>query len=172
MDDRDDGLTDNQKASIIITQKVMSFASIVGSIYIIQDVLRVLRNPEKRKDFSVGQIIYHRIMLGVAGSDFILALTLFLGTWPMSKDTEKYAVGSKALCETVGFFLGWVWLLSPFYNCSLASYYLFSLKFGWKGEKMKASEKWLHILPLVLSIIPVLIALCLRQMGPSGYACR
>ena len=73
--------------TIIIAAKVSSSLSLFGSCYVIQDILR----DEEKRNSS----IYHRTMLGVAVSDFIVALAVFLGTWPMEKAGYNiFAVGN------------------------------------------------------------------------------
>ena len=113
---QDLGITLYQALTMIIASKISSSLSLVGSIYILQDILR---DPEKRNES-----IYHRTMLGMAGSDFIYAFGFFLGTWPQPKGQNILAIGNDVTCDVVAFLILFGNILSPFYNCSLATYYL------------------------------------------------
>ena len=59
------GFTIYQLKTIIITLKISSALSILGSSYVVQDVLR---DPQKRNEST-----YHRIMLGLSCSDMIVS---------------------------------------------------------------------------------------------------
>ncbi len=156
-------LTKPQVASVIIVSKASSLASIAGSTYVLQDILR---DPHKHQEN-----VYPRVMLGVATSDFIHATSYFLGTWPMPKGTQLYAMGSEGTCAAVGFLVILGIYLSPMYNCSLATYYLLQLKYSWNVHKMKSFEKWLHIVPWVLSLIGPSVAASTNSLGAVAFVC-
>ena len=158
-------MTEDQALSIIIVGKITSFVSLLGCIYVLQDILR---DPHKRKES-----VYHRTMIGVSISDFLVAFGFFLGTWVMPSE-NIYSYGNAATCNTTGFFIVLGTILSPFYNCSLATYYLLQLKYSsWAQQKMKETEKWLHIVPCLLSSIhPFATIFVENGFGPWGLACR
>lgn len=99
------------------------------------------------------------------------AICSFLGTWPMPKGVHKFAVGSEGACDVVGFFTGVGFMLSPLYNCSLATYYLVELKYMWNEERMQSFEKWLHLVPWVVSATCPFIALSTESLGINGFLC-
>ncbi len=157
-------MTDNELLAIIIASKIASFLSMIGSTYVIQDILR---DPVKRKED-----IYHRVMIGVSASDFIVAFAYFLGTWPMPKGQHLFAIGNEGSCGAAGFLTVIGWLLSPLYNCSLAMYYLLQLKYSLTEQRMKAIEKWFHILPWMVALIAAFVALFTNGLGMLGLNCR
>lgn len=156
-------LSEQQALIIMIVGKVSSAMSVVASTYVIQDILR---DPEKRKGN-----IYHRTMLGVSVSDFIVAVPAFLGTWPMPSGQNMFAVGNDATCNAMGFFTTLGWTLSPLYSCSLATFYLLQLKYSWVERRMRAIEKWLHIIPWIFSSFVPIMALFMDGLGPMGFLC-
>ncbi len=157
------GWDTDQILACILTQKISSVFSIVGSIYVLQDVLR---DPKKRSES-----IYHRIMIGVSFSDLIFCLNQFVSTWAMPMGSHKFAVGSEGTCDASGFILELAVTLTPLYTCSLATYYLLELKFNWPSSKMKSFEKWLHILPWKLALIPAIMSVATDALGPHGFSC-
>ena len=82
------GYTKRQVLAAIIAAKVGSLLSLLGSSYILQDVFR---SPQKRKS------LYHRIILGVAGSDILHALAFFLGSWLMPKGEQLLAFSNEGM---------------------------------------------------------------------------
>ena len=158
------GMTITQVAISIVAGKISAVISMFGSIYIIQDVLQ---NPEKRNESP-----YHRVMLGLSCSDIMISFFgFFLSTWPMPKGTHLFAVGSEGSCITVGFFLYIACFTAPLYTCSLVTFYLMKLKFNWNKRKIKAVEKWMHILPWTVGLISAISAAASSALGPYHNSC-
>ena len=157
------GHTVAQLTALLINWKVSSGLSILGSGYVIQDVLR---DPKKRKEST-----YHRIMIGLSCSDIIFSFFFgFLGSWAMPKGTQLFAVGTKFTCQISGFFVS-ICSATPLFNCSLATFYLLKLKFSWNNRKVRAIEKWLLILPCVVGIIVAIMSTTISDFGPWGHTC-
>ena len=111
------GLSIDQITNLIINYKISSALSIMGSIYVIQDVLW---DPKKRKEST-----YHRIMVGLSCSDIIFSFFgPFLGSWVMPTGSQIFAAGSDIACAVAGFFMTMAVPCTPLYNCSLATFYL------------------------------------------------
>lgn len=143
--------------------KIGGTFSCAGSAYIIQDVLR---NPIKRSES-----IYHRLMLGLSIMDILSSFFLWMiSSWAMPKGSYLWAVGTLTTCDICGF-LGMIgWIGSPLYNCSLATFYLLQLKLYWVERRMKKIEKWLHIVPWVVSLMLATAGLVSKTIGPGyGY---
>ena len=144
--------------------KIGGTISCIGSGYIIQDVLR---NPDKRN-----KSIYHRIMVGLSTMDILVSFFLFiLGSWPMPKGSYLWAVGNLATCDAAAFIGVIGYTGSPLYTCSLATFYSLQLKYNWPDHKMKAAEKWFHIIPWSIAISYVTIGLSTRSLGPNEGFC-
>ena len=147
----------------LLFPKVTGTTSFLGSIYVIQDVLR---NPKKRQESS-----YHRVMVGLSTSDLINSFTWMLSSWPMPRGSRLFAAGTVGTCDATGFFLQISSLCTPIYNCSLATFYLLQLKYSWSHSKMRRLDKWMHILPWVWAIIPGLAGLFTKSFGPYRNVC-
>ena len=81
------GFSITQLAIVIINLKTSSVLSIMGSSYVVQDVLR---DPKKWQEST-----YHRIMLALSSADIIFSFFgPFLGTWVMPRGEQVFAVGS------------------------------------------------------------------------------
>ena len=157
------GFTKSQVTTLIINRKITAVLSILGSGYIVQDVLR---DPKKRNEST-----YHRLMLGLSLSDIIFSIIYFLGTWIMPKGSHLFAAGSNATCSAGGFFSGIGAMATLLYSCSLATFYLLKLKYSWVNSKIKASEKWLLYLPGAASLIFGITTAAMSRLRPFGFGC-
>ena len=158
------GFTISQVKSTIITFKITAALSILGSSYVVQDVLC---DPKKRNEST-----YHRIMLGLSCSDILFSFFgPFLGPWVMPRGIQLSAVGSNATCSVVGFFVGPSSFVALLYSCSLATFYLIKLKYSWVNSKVKAIEKWLLFLPCAMGLIAAIPAVARLKFGPHGLVC-
>ena len=158
------GLSWTQIASKIIVGKITATLSILGSSYVIQDVLR---SPEKRNEST-----YHRLMVGLSCSDIVFSFFgWFLGTWVLPKGSNLFAIGSEGSCIASGFFYSIANLSTPLYNCSLATFYFLQLKLNLAKRKIRKIEKWLHILPVSVGVIGAISAAALSSLGPHSNMC-
>ena len=151
------------KLNVIISKIVSYPISILGSSYVIQDVLR---DPQKRTEST-----FHRLMVGLSVSDIINSLFGFLGTWIMPKGESVFAIGSNASCAFGGFFLFLTACSTPLYNCSLVTYYLLQIRFQWVGRRIRAFEKWLHIVPWTIGLVAAIVGVAMNKLGPNSYFC-
>ena len=150
--------------ALFIIYKVTAALSILGSSYIIQDILR---DPQKREEST-----YHRIMLGLSCSDISFSFfCFFLGTWAMPRGEHLFAVGSNVTCSAAGFFSLMGNLSTLLYSCSLAAFYLLKLKYSWGNSKIKGIEKWLLFLPCTIGLIYAISAAAMSKLGPYGWGC-
>lgn len=157
------GWDDSQITAISSTKRSMGAISVLGSAYIIQDVLR---DPQKRKH------TFHRIMVGLSTIDLLSSFfTHVLSTTLMPSGYHMLAVGSIATCDAQGFITTLSGYATPLYNCSLSTYYLVQLKHNWPTRRVEALEKWLHIVPLALGLIGATTLLALNAYGPVGFSC-
>ncbi len=151
------------RANVIIP-KITGLLSITGSGYIAQDVLR---NPHKRTNS-----IYHRLMLGLSVSDIIYSTSAFvLTSWPIPRGYFIGAAGNVATCDTSAFFSSIGMFATPLYNCSLVTYYLLQLKYNWVDRKLRAIEKWLHVVPWTVGLGVGVGGLASRAFGPLFTGC-
>ncbi len=160
----DFGFSDTTLALLAIIPKVSGVLSAIGSCYVVQDILR---SPTKRT-----QSTFHRTMIGLSIIDIISSVFgNVLSTWPMPKGQHLFAVGSVASCDAVGFLSVLTAVATPLYSCSLATYYLVQLRYNWSDSRIKALEKWFHIVPWTAGLIVAIMGLALKVNGPSPHHC-
>jgi hypothetical protein len=157
------GWDKSQIVHIAILQRIMGTISLIGSSYVIQDVLR---NEQKRKH------TFHRLMVGLSFSDILSSFFVhILSTSPMPKGYHVFAVGNVATCDAQGFIVYLCTFVTTLYNCSLATYYLVQLKYNWINRRIKALEKWLHIVPWSVGLVMAIIALIFKMYIPFRFTC-
>jgi hypothetical protein len=157
------GLDQSQIITISIVQRIMGTISIIGSVFVIQDVLR---NEQKRNH------TYHRLMVGLSIADVMYSFFAYvLSTTPMPKGSHIFAVGSVATCDIVGFINMMCAFTTILYNCSLSTYYLVQLKYNWNNSRIKALEKRLHIIPWSVGLVIAIVGLAIKLYGPFGFSC-
>jgi hypothetical protein len=157
------GWSTSQVRSFVIIPKIMGFLSFSGSLYIVQDVMR---NPKKRKS------TYYKILLGMSLLDTMGSFFgPFLGTWPMPKGNHLYAIGTVTACDIAGFLHQFGSCGTPFYNCSLVTFYLLLLKYNWSNTKIARVEKYFHIVPWTMCLLTSIPALLLKAYGSTIFCC-
>ena len=157
--------TAGQQKAIALVPKFFASPSIVGSIFIVQ---HVLRSPKRR------QGVYHRILLLMSVHDFIYSVKAFMSTWPMPKDTPFVygASGNTATCTAAGFWGQGGALTSICYNGSLTLYFLLVVRYGWKEEYIKRKvEVWLHLIPIAIGWSTAIAGLPLLLYNAFGWTC-
>lgn len=147
----------------VLAPKISGTLSVVGSSYIIQDVLR---DPQKRKKFS------SRIMLGLSVMDVLSSFSAFvLTSWPRPAGSMPWAVGTVETCDASAFFTTIGFFGVPLYNCALVTYYLVQLNYGWPDRKIKAIEKWFHIVPWSVGVLVAIAGVATKSFGPFQSIC-
>ena len=126
--------------AIVIISRVTATLSVIGSTWIINEVL-----SDKKK---IG-MVYHRLVLGASAFDFLTSFWLALGSVPMPEGSWYGAKGNFTTCEMQGFFivLGGV---PPMYTAAISLYYLLSIRYGFREVHLYGLEKWVHILLAIL----------------------
>jgi hypothetical protein len=157
------GWDESQIVNVTIVQRVVGTMSIIGSTYVIQDVLR---NERKREH------TFYRLMVGLSTSDVLSSFfTHVLSTAPMPRGYHVFAIGNVVTCDAQGFINRMCTIVSTLYNCSLATYYLVQLKYNWVNRRIKALEKWLHIVPWSVGLAFAFPGLIFEMYGPYGFSC-
>merc|ERR1719197_478155 len=88
-----------KRKALALVPKCTGSLSLVGSLFIMQDVIR-----DKRKR---SESVYHRIMLGLSLFDSFASVVNVLSTWPTPMDQADrifLASGSTETCTAQGFF--------------------------------------------------------------------
>jgi hypothetical protein len=159
----EEGWDESQMITVTIVQRIMGTISLIGSTYVIQDVLR----SEQKRNHT-----FHRLMVGLSISDVLSSFfTNVLSTAPMPKGYHVLAVGSVATCDVQGFLTALCGTVTILYSCSLSTYYLVQLKYNWINRRIKALEKWLHIVPWSVGLVYAVAGLVLKVYASSGFSC-
>jgi hypothetical protein len=157
------GWDESQIVHITILQRIMGTISVIGSSYVIQEVLR---NEQKRKH------TFHRLMVGLSLSDILSSFFVhILSTSLMPKGYQVFAIGSLATCDAQGFMNTMFGFTTTLYNCSLTTYYLVQLKYNWTNRRIKALEKWLHIVPWSVGLVMAIFPLIFKMYSPFRFIC-
>ena len=157
--------SDSQLKAVAIVPKFASFPSIVGSVFLVQHILK----SSKRRGH-----VYHRILLLMSVHDVIYSLKAFVSTWPIPKGTPFVygAAGTTETCTVAGFFGQAGSLTSIFYNGSLTVFFVLAVHVKMKDEEIKKKfEVWLHGIPMVVGWSTAVAGLFLKLYNAFGWTC-
>jgi len=156
------GFTIYQEA-LAILPKCTAFLSLIGSIFIIQDVIR-----QKTRSVS------HRIMLGLSLFDCVASFVNILSTWPTPANLSEsvfLASGTTLTCTVQGFFNELGNITAPIYTASLSLRYLLSVAYEWKERDFKKYELVFHAVPIIIGSTMAILGLPLQLYNNAGYLC-
>ena len=151
-----------QQKVLALVPKFTSIPSIIGSLYIVQHVLR----SSKRR-----QRTYHRLLAVMSIMDFIYAIKAFGSTWPNPAGTGYLTMGNTETCEAAAVLGHGGSLSSAMYNGSLTLYYLLTIAFSWRLDQIKRIEPLLHGLPLAIGWFTAFATIPMELMNPIGWTC-
>ena len=129
---------ESQQITLAIVPKFTSFLSLLGSSWVI---LEVLTEQEKRRS------VYHRLLCAMSIYDVLESIWNFASTWPIPAGTTGIwaASGTRQTCSAQGFFLQ-LGLAIPMYNASLSIYYLLVIRYNMQDTKLKRRvEPCMHV---------------------------
>ena len=155
--------TERQVKILAITPKCTGTISILCSFYIVQ---LVLRSAEKRKR------AYHRLLLCMSINDIIGSFFAYtLSTLPMPIGWSWGATGTLKTCTVAAFFNQGGNLAAPLYKGSLATFYLVTIVYGWKEERIQELEPMFHIIPNSLGWGTAIAGIFLKLYAPDNWMC-
>lgn len=160
-----------EQIALAIVPKVAGGCSMLGSGYIVYDILR--RRQSKGGSYQQKkQTIYHHLMLGLSLCDIVMSFGLFTSTWPMPKDTPYVwgAMGNTASCAVIGF-LETSGTSAVLYSGSLSTYYLLRIRNGWTERRLQSVEIWMHLIPLVFGLSTMIAGLPLKLYNSGIFDC-
>jgi hypothetical protein len=163
-----------QRAALAWIPRITGSLSLLGSIYIVQDVLhRQVCNRGApvltRGAANQPRPVYDSLMGAMAGFDIIYSICWILSSAPIWK-YDQYggplgvygAIGNYATCKAQGFFFQLGAGASLFYNVTLSVYYLLVIVYGMRETQVKKYR-------LYLTVAPVLAALVMAFKGLPYY---
>lgn len=177
--------SDTQQMALAIIPKVASLLSVLGSSYIILDVVRLsfLSRSNSKAAVSCGNArkgnnnkasAYHRLLLGMSVSDLFASAAWFLSTWPIPADVldVPFASGTKETCTAQGFFTQFS-IATVLYNGFLSLYYYLVIKCGWSDQNISKHyfEVFAHTVSLGFAFGTSTTSVFLGLLNPIGWDC-
>lgn len=157
----------NRHASISIIPHFTGLLSVLGSLFILLDILHPRNRPKKLR------AVYHRLLLGMSVSDLCSSVAMALSTWPIPKGTSVYAAsGTQGTCTAQGFFVQ-MGTAAPLYNGFLAVYYLLTVRYNWSRThgRMITWERRFHVFAWILTVGMAFAAMGLEQYNSANLWC-
>lgn len=154
-------LTKYKKKTLAIIPKVTGAISFICSTYLVYHILKSKKRRQKT---------YERVICGLSLGDMITSFFgFFLSTWPKPAETflSWGALGTTRTCEAQGFLFQLGILATPLYSVMLASFYLLTVTFGWKEDKLKKIEWLFHLIPWASGLATAIAGLMLGLFNPS-----
>jgi len=170
-----------KKIALALIPKFTGFLSLVGSLFVIYDIVR--RNSRNGSSMTVGVMtigvkrkntLFHRIMLGLSFFDSMASIVNVLSTWPTPSDQGDVvfgAFGNTTTCTIQGFFNEFGNITTPLYSASLCVWYLLFLKYGWREKECEGAEYMFHVIPITVGFCMAVIGLPLNLYNNSGFLC-
>lgn len=137
-------LSDRQERVLSSLFVVSACLSIVGSATIVRKVLR---------NRSVASP-YDRLLFGLSVADIVASTTYAMWPFLLPDESSKriWAVGNDATCNLLGF-LTQLSFAAMMYNGVLSYYYLLTIRFGWKQQRMARIEHWMHFFAICFPLV-------------------
>ena len=129
--------------------RVTGLASLVGSLWIITDIIR---------DRSKHGLVFNQLMVEISIFDCFSSVAWIFSTAPIPKyengePTGVYgAIGNSATCTVQGFFVQFGLIGSLSVNVILTLYYLLVIVKSFREWHFKPLRKWFHGTPVVLAL--------------------
>ena len=186
--------------SFAFLPKMSGSLSLLGSSFIIYDVLftqklfQIQQQQQQRpnnfnrrrssvtfgndgstRTSSSNNLTYYRLLLGMSTFDAMASIAYFMSTWPIPEETpfSYNNVGTIATCTAQGFFVQLGLVGAILYSGSLSTYYLLTIKYGWKQSQITSSkiEYWFHGIPIVFTIATSVAGLVMEIFNPTPIGC-
>jgi hypothetical protein len=154
-----------QRKAMAMVPKCTSALSLLGSTYIIYDVLRM--PPNERR-------VYDLLLLGMSCFDLLSTGGWFFSTWPIPPEVfPAYgAMGTQQTCTAQGFFTQ-LTLATVLYNGSLAAYYFMVIFWGWSDTRLEHSkvEYLFHAIAITAGLGTSSAGVAMEMFNPMGWDC-
>src|SRR5210317_1967516 len=143
--------TAQQQLALDIIIRVTGMMSILGSSFIIYEVLK---NPKKRV------MAYHLQMLALSIADFLYSTSLFVGNWPAP---------DSGWCTARGFLNLLTGTTEAMLSGGVCVYYLFFVYFAWSEEKIIRYQRVFIIFPIIWGLITSILTLAQGMINPGPF---
>ncbi len=142
-------LNAQQQLALDIIPRVTGIMSILGSSFIIYEVLK---NPKKRG------MAYHLQMLALSIVDFLYSTAWFVSNWPAP---------DSGWCTARGFLSLLTGTPEAMLSAGVCVYYLFFVYFEWSEEKILRYQRVFIIFPIIWGLITAILPLAQGMINPS-----
>ena len=152
--------TEAQLIAFAMIPKISAVLSSFGSIWILVEVYMMKAGQSNA---------YHRILAAMAVYDLAESIWNFISTWAMPEGTEDVwqAKGNQGTCIAQGFFLQ-LGLAMPLYNAVLSVYYVMTVRYKIRPDRMGRYEYLFHGIPAGIVWTVTLAGIPLDLYNPEG----
>jgi len=148
-------MNDAQWVALSTLPRVSGTLSMFGSGYVSYEILS---SRQKLRD------VQQRILLGLALTDAVTSFHYVLGNLPFP--VADGGAGNVATCNASGF-VGQFVTSTAIYHAGLGLYYLLTIKYGWRGKRLKNMELGCHILAISFAIVTGVICIHYEVFNPG-----
>ena len=163
-------LSTAQLKALVTIPKVSGLISLISCSAVVWMALRALRR--KLPTGKNRSQTYHRVLAGLA---FVVAVASFnsiLGTWATPKDSGLlWAAGNDQTCRAQAFVAQFGGIASSVYNVSLSLYYVLVIKYGWRNQRLRRIESYMHVIPWAWGAGSATAGLVLDAYRVAGIWC-
>jgi hypothetical protein len=152
-----------------IIPRVTGSLSILGSTFIIYDVVKVKTARNKNKTKNTGKVI-DRFLIGMSACDILASVSnpVILNLALPEKFGGK---GNQATCNAQGFFSQFVTATALYSGC-MALTYLLSIKYGWNELQLwQCVERIAHVLIFTFVVVSGTASIFLELYNPTPLSC-
>jgi len=164
----------SQKIALVLVPKASALASILGSAWMLRDLLAVLRNDSYDRGSQEGVTSRHRILAGMCVFDVLSSTAWFMTSWPIPQEGVAWTlwnVGTVQTCSAQGFFIHMA-MGTILYNACLALYYLLAIRYSVKNPGIANYwEPWMHLVSIGFPLGTGMASLLLGLYNPVGWSC-
>jgi hypothetical protein len=141
--------TAQQQLALDIIPRITAMMSILGSSFIIYEVLK---NPKKRV------MAYHLQVLALSINNFLFSTAWIIYNWPAP---------DSGWCTTRGFLDLLTGTSEAMLSAGVCVYYLFFVYFAWSEEKILRYQRVLIIFPIIWGLITAILTLAQGMINPG-----
>mmetsp|Transcript_12998 Transcript_12998/g.25311 ORF Transcript_12998/g.25311 Transcript_12998/m.25311 type:complete len:832 (+) Transcript_12998:115-2610(+) len=136
--------TESKQALLVWLPRAMAILSMFGSSFIVFDALRTKRKRGK---------LLNQMLSTLSLFDILGSIAYAFTTLPTPDSDYLYgSKGNKKTCLAQGFFIQ-IGTIACFLNVSISMYYLLTIKYGWKHEKLNRKRAWFFFPPIVIGLV-------------------
>ena len=164
-------LSDSQLLAIQITMRISACLSVLGSCYIIYNLLGPMRKKE------LNHRVFYRMLLGLSICDACSSFAICFGSSAaplesLHSNIMPAAKGTWLTCEVQAFAIQLFYYASIFYTAGISINFLLSVKYHWSERRIrKVAEPILHTVAWSIPLLTAILAWVFDMLNPAGFFC-